>query len=78
MATAGKERRAGHVGHAGAGTAILAARHELYCQARERNPRRWSGATRNWTPIEAVTLNPERDSVVKTHSGSLDEQPSAA
>jgi len=64
--------------HAGADTAILAARHELYCQARERNPRRWSGATRNWTPIEAVTLNPERDSVVKTHSSSLDKQPLAA
>jgi hypothetical protein len=30
--------------------------------ARERNPRRWSGATCNWTPITVVTLNPERDS----------------
>ncbi len=59
--------------HAGADTSILAARHELYCQARQRNPRRWSGATRNWTPIEAVTLNPERDCVVKTNSGSLDK-----
>lgn len=64
--------------HAGADREILAARHELYMQARARNPRRWSGATRNWTPIEAVTLNPERDSVVKTHSGSLDKQPMAA
>lgn len=64
--------------HAGDDTAILAARHELYVKARERNPRRWSGATRNWTPIEAVTLNPERDSVVKTHSGSVDIQPLAA
>jgi hypothetical protein len=58
--------------------AILPERHELHCQARERNPRRWSGATRNWTPIEVVTLNPERESVVKTHSGSLDEQTMAA
>ena len=24
-------------------------------------PRRWSGPTRNWTPIAVVTLNPERD-----------------
>ena len=43
--------------HAGDDTAILAARHELYLEARQRNPRRGSGATRNWTPIEAVTLN---------------------
>jgi len=64
--------------HAGDDAAILAARHALYVQARERNPRRWSGATRNWTPIEAVTLNPERDSIVKTHSGSVDIQPLAA
>ncbi len=64
--------------HAGDDIAILAARHELYVKARERNPRRWSGATRNWTPIEAVTLNPERDSIVRTHSGSVDTQPLAA
>jgi putative transposase len=50
--------------HAGEDGSILAARHALYQQAREANPRRWSGRTRNWTPIEAVTLNPERDSVV--------------
>jgi putative transposase len=55
--------------HAGNDTAILAARHELYLEARERNPRRWSSDTRNWTPIGAVTLNPERDSVVKEAAG---------
>lgn len=64
--------------HAGDDAAILAARHELYRRARERNPRRWSGATRNWTPIGAVTLNPERDVAVKTHSGSVDKRPLAA
>jgi transposase InsO family protein len=64
--------------HAGQDQAILAARQEVYLQARERNPRRWSGTTRNWTPIGAVTLNPERDSVVKPHSGSADKQPLAA
>src|SRR4051794_24050796 len=31
----------------------------------ERNPRRWSRQTRNWAPIAAVTLNPERDAVVQ-------------
>jgi transposase InsO family protein len=51
--------------------AILAARHALYTQARERHPLRWSGPTRNWTPIGAVTLNPERDSAIpRTHPRS--------
>ena len=50
--------------HAGEDRSVLAVRHALYQQAREANPRRWSGPTRNWTPIGAVTLNPERDSVV--------------
>ena len=52
--------------HAGEDHAILAARHALYTQARELSPARWSGRTRNWTPIGAVTLNPERDAVVAT------------
>jgi transposase InsO family protein len=64
--------------HAGEDHAILAARHELYTQARARNPARWSGKTRNWTPIGAVTLNPERDSIIKMHSGYVDKQPLAA
>ena len=49
--------------HDGDDHAILAARHELYVQARERNPARWSSDTRNWSPIHAVALNPERDAV---------------
>src|SRR3954447_20575151 len=57
--------------HAGGDRPILAARHALYQQAREANPRRWSGSTRNWTPIGAVTLNPERDSVVAAASQTL-------
>ena len=52
--------------HAGEDIAILAARHALYEEARERHPRRWSGLTRNWSPIAVVTLNPERDAVVNT------------
>jgi putative transposase len=48
----------------GVDRAILAARHQTYLQARERNPRRWSGGTRDWSYIGVVTLNPERDSVV--------------
>ena len=44
---------------------ILAARHQIYQQARERHPARWSRQTRDWTPICSVTLNPERDTVVR-------------
>src|SRR3954447_18646703 len=51
--------------HTGQDRALLARRHTLYQQARQRNPRRWSGQTRNWTPVAAVTLNPERDAVIE-------------
>jgi transposase InsO family protein len=64
--------------HAGDDKAILAARHALYLHARERHPRRWSGATRNWTPIAVVTLNPEREAVVKARPECVDTQPLAA
>lgn len=47
--------------HRGEDRAILMARHELYLSARERHPRRWSRHTRDWTPVHAVALNPERD-----------------
>ena len=50
--------------HTGDDQAILAARHDLYTQARQRNPARWSGNTRDWSYIGVVTLNPERDSVI--------------
>ena len=51
--------------HAGQDRTMLAARHALYQAARQRNPRRWSRRTRNWTPVAAVTLNPERDTVIQ-------------
>lgn len=44
--------------HAGRDKAILGRRHELYKAAKKRTPRRWTGPTRNWTPIGAVYLNP--------------------
>lgn len=43
--------------HAGQDGALLARRHELYEQARQRHPQRWSGTTRNWSPITEVHLN---------------------
>ncbi len=64
--------------HDGHDQTILAARHALYLKARERNPARWSGATRDWTPTGPVTLNPERDSVVAAHSTAADRQQLAA
>jgi putative transposase len=59
-------------------TAILAARHALYVQARERNPARWSRDTRNWSPVGAVTLNPERDAVVSAAADGPHTQQMAA
>lgn len=49
--------------HRGEDKAILSRREQVYAHARERNPSRWSGETRNWTPIEMVSLNPERTDV---------------
>ena len=49
--------------HAGRDTALLLARRALYLRARGRTPERWSGAVRNWDPINAVRLNPDRDEV---------------
>jgi len=60
--------------HAEDDLAILAARHGLYRSARELNPARWSGNTRNWSPVGAVTLNPERDCIIKTHSAGNDSR----
>ena len=64
--------------HAGADQAILAARHALYVEARERHPARWSRHTRNWSPAGPVTLNPERESVVAMAIGNTNRQPLAA
>ena len=64
--------------HAGQDHAILAARHDLYQRARQIAPARWSHQTRDWTPVGAVTLNPEKTSVIQaaiaqqTLSGSAD------
>lgn len=63
--------------HTGADHAILAARHALYGDARQRHPARWSRHTRDWSPIHAVTLNPERDSVVREHHQGANSQKAA-
>jgi putative transposase len=57
--------------HAGQDGPVLIARHALYQEARQRNPQRWSGPTRNWTPAGAVTLNPQRDTVVRAATSQI-------
>ena len=46
--------------HTGRELEILRRRREVYEQARQQNPQRWSRATRNWKPVETVYLNPEK------------------
>ena len=41
-------------------------------------PRKVKAITRDWTPIGAVTLNRERDSVIQAHSGDNPIQQLAA
>jgi hypothetical protein len=47
--------------HAGHDQTLLAHRHQVYQTARAQQPRRWSGATRNWQPIGEVWLNPVKE-----------------
>ena len=57
--------------HAGQDGPVLAARHVVYQDARSRNPQRWSGSTRNWKPVGAVTLNPERDMTIRAPTSQI-------
>ena len=42
--------------HLGRDPELLERRHEVYQRARERQPQRWSGRTRNWTPAPPLIL----------------------
>ena len=46
--------------HNGQVVAILAQREQVYHEARNRNPQRWSQQTRNWKLKDEVWLNPYR------------------
>ncbi len=46
--------------HQGLDRQILVKRKQVYEQAKSNHPERWSGATRNWEPVEEVYLNPEK------------------
>ncbi|MDQ7074872.1 MAG: hypothetical protein Q9O24_06900 [Gammaproteobacteria bacterium] len=40
---------------------ILEQRKAIYEAAKERNPTRWSGNIRDWSPISEVWLNPPKE-----------------
>ncbi len=52
--------------HSGDDVAMLKAREVVYRQARERNPSRWPGALRDWTPVGDITLNPAPEKEART------------
>jgi putative transposase len=52
--------------HRGEDPQILAKRHDVYRQAKAKNPLRWSQDTRNWDPITEVCLNPDKSNQRKT------------
>jgi len=45
--------------HRGEDVAILKERTRVYEAAKRRHPERWSGQTRNWFPVQSVSLNPQ-------------------
>jgi transposase InsO family protein len=45
--------------HSGLEVEVLDRRAALYEKARRQHPERWSGRTRDWTPVTTVRLNPE-------------------
>ncbi len=48
-------------------------RAAVYQQAKERNPARWSRDARDWSPVEAVALNPEWDAVIGAYCRAEDK-----
>lgn len=47
--------------HLGLDIELLKNRNEVYEKAKEKNPKRWSGKTRNWDAITVVKLNPLKE-----------------
>ena len=52
-----------HERHEGKDVEVLDQRKEVYETARQVNPRRWTGRTRDWSRINSVWLNPEKQEV---------------
>lgn len=47
--------------HRGEDKTILEKREAVYKSAKQKNPQRWSGQTRNWSPVTEVWLNPPKE-----------------
>ncbi len=47
--------------HRGDDRELLRRRATVYEAAKRRNPKRWSGCTRNWSPVTEVWLNPPKE-----------------
>ncbi len=43
--------------HSGKDVEILAKRHQVYLEAKNKHPERWTGKTRDWSQVSQVTLN---------------------
>ena len=64
--------------HAGKDAVILAARKTVYEQAKERHPERWTGATRDCTPVSEVGLTPGGTATTKARRAKAAERASKA
>lgn len=53
-----------HQRHEGLDKQVLDHRTKVYEQAKQQNPKRWSGSTRDWSRISQVWLNPDDEKVV--------------
>ncbi len=51
--------------HRGEDHGLLKQREAVYEAARQQNPQRWSGSTRNWNPVIEVWLNPAKHNQAK-------------
>ena len=46
--------------HRSADQALLAQREAVYARAKAEKRQRWAGETRDWQPVGAVALNPNK------------------
>lgn len=60
--------------HRGDDQALLAQRHDTYQAARDRHPERWSGKTRDWTPVASVKLNTFPSRSLQISAQALEQQ----
>ena len=57
--------------HLGQDVQLLEKRDALYALARQKNPSRWSGNTRNWSRITEVHLNPDKPQVKESNQQKI-------